>query len=497
MATDSKKIGRILIANRGEIAVRIIKTAKLSGIETVAIFSDADRKMPFVKMADFAVNIGPAPSADSYLNMKKIVDVALKMKCDAIHPGYGFLSENHQFARKTIENNLLFIGPDPETIRKMGDKLESKRTVKSFDVPCVPGTDSPIESTKEAKEIAHVIGLPVMIKASAGGGGKGMRIVRDIEYLDEEIKTAMSEAKTAFGDPSVFIEKYIENPRHIEVQILADRHGNVFHLNERECSIQRRHQKVIEECPSFIVDERLREKLGQAAINVAKACHYVGAGTVEFIMDQNKKFYFLEMNTRLQVEHPVTELVTGIDLVAKQIEVAEGGRLALKQADLEPRGHSIELRVYAEDPEDNFMPSIGKLTCYRPPAGIGIRVDDGYEEGLEIPVHYDPLIAKLVVFGKDRDEAIAVMLKAISDYVIHGVKTTLPFGQFVLKNKYFLSGDFNTNFVSQHYNGIFRDRKVELEKIAALISDHIHQKYEEGLIALNENSTDWRKRLIE
>ncbi len=492
---EKGKIKSILIANRGEIAVRIIRTAKKLGIQTVAVYSDADRIMPFVRMADKAVHIGPSPSSDSYLNMDKIIEVALKYQCDAIHPGYGFLSENHVFAQKVIENGILFIGPDPETIQKMGDKLESKRTIKTFDVPSVPGTDFPISEFEEAKTIASEIGLPVMIKASAGGGGKGMRIVHKMSDLEEEIQTAMSEAKTAFGDSSVFIEKYVQNPRHIEVQVLADRHGNIVHLNERECSIQRRHQKVVEECPSPIVDAKLREELGKAAINVSKACKYVGAGTVEFIMDQENKFYFLEMNTRLQVEHPVTEYVTGIDLVEKQIEIANGNPLNLRQEDLFPKGHSIELRVYAEDPEDNFMPSIGKLEKYQTPVGEGIRVDNGYEEGMEIPIFYDPLLAKLVVYDKDRISAINKMINAIDQYEIEGVKTTLPFGKYVCKNEFFITGDFNTNFVKEHFSGIFNKQKKKLEEVAAILSSYIIDQYEENMISLAEQKTNWRNRL--
>ncbi len=492
----SQNIKKILIANRGEIAGRIIATTKKMGIASVAVFSDVDRGMPFVRDADEAVHVGPSESLKSYLNMDKIIEVALRMKCDAIHPGYGFLSENALFARKVAEAGIIFIGPKPHTIETMGDKITSKRTVSKFDIPLVPGTSSPVKNSVEAEKIVEEIGLPVLIKASAGGGGKGMRVVDSHENLKESFQSAMSEAQTAFGDPSVFIEKFVQNPRHIEVQVLADQHGNFFHLNERECSVQRRHQKVVEECPSAIVDDALREKLGKAAIDVARSCDYVGAGTVEFIMDEGKKFYFLEMNTRLQVEHPVTEMTTGLDLVALQIEIAEGKKLQLRQEDLAPIGHSIELRVYAEDPEDGFLPSIGNLCHYRLPEGRGIRLDGGYEEGMDIPIYYDPLISKLIVYDKDRVSAIQKMIGAIKKYEIKGVKTTLPFGLFVMQNKYFQKEDFDTNFVEKHYVQEVEKLKVEMEEIAALMTHKILMEQKDNLVPVIRSKSNWRRRLI-
>jgi propionyl-CoA carboxylase alpha chain len=377
----------------------------------------------------------------------------------------------------------------------MGDKLVSKKTVSAFNIPLVPGTSNPVKDIREAEEITAEIGLPVLIKASAGGGGKGMRIVHDLKGLKDDFQSAINEAQAAFGDSSVFIEKYIQNPRHIEVQVLADQHGNVFHLNERECSVQRRHQKVVEEAPSAIVDDILRKELGQAAINVAKACNYINAGTVEFIMDENKKFYFLEMNTRLQVEHPVTELTTGIDLVEKQIEIAEGKVLDLSQENLHPKGHSIELRVYAEDPEDNFMPSIGNIKTYHLPEGEGIRVDGGYEKGMDIPIYYDPLISKLVVYDVNRKAAIEKMIRAIDGYKIEGIKTTLSFGKFVMENREFRNGAFDTNFVAKHYQPSVSTLNSELEKIAAIMTDYFVNEQEKNIIPLAKVNSNWRSRL--
>ncbi len=492
---ELQKIKRLLIANRGEIAERVICTASKMGITTVAVFSDADRGMPYVRHADEAVNIGPPESSQSYLNMDKIIEVAVETACDAIHPGYGFLSENHLFAKKVEEAGIIFIGPKPDTIKKMGDKLASKQAVSTYDIPLVPGTSSPVRDIDEAEQIINEIGLPVLIKASAGGGGKGMRVVNNLTDLKNDFQSAVNEAQAAFGDPSVFIEKFIQNPRHIEVQILADQHGQILHLNERECSIQRRHQKVVEESPSVIVNQDLREELGNAAINVARACDYIGAGTVEFIMDESKKFYFLEMNTRLQVEHPVTELTTGIDLVEQQIKVAEGSELNLNQEALLPRGHAIELRVYAEDPEDNFIPSIGKLVSYSEPKGQGIRVDGGYEEGIKIPIYYDPLISKLIVYGPDRETAIQNMLEAIDDYIIEGVQTTLSFGRFVMQHDNFKKGDFDTNFVAKYYTTSLMQINSELEVVAAIMTDYYMENKEKNTVPIIKSETNWRSRL--
>ncbi|HTA81376.1 MAG TPA: acetyl-CoA carboxylase biotin carboxylase subunit [Bacteroidia bacterium] len=442
---------KILIANRGEIALRVMRTCKDMGIKTVAVFSEADRKALFVRYADEAVCIGPPESGKSYLLGDKIIEVAKKLKVDGIHPGYGFLSENAAFAQKVKEAGLIFIGPSAEAMRMMGDKLSAKHTAKKYNIPMVPGSDGAITDIKEAQEVAKKVGLPVLIKASAGGGGKGMRVVEKAELLEEQIKLATSEAKSAFGDGSVFIERYVKGPRHIEIQIMADNHGNVVYLFERECSIQRRHQKVVEEAPSSVLTEEIRKKMGQCAVDIAKACKYSGAGTIEFLLDENKDFFFLEMNTRLQVEHPVTELITGIDLVREQINVARGNKLSFTQDDLKIHGHSIEIRVCAEDPSNNFLPDIGKLTTYAPPKGPGVRVDDSMEEGMDIPIYYDPMIAKLIVHGRNRTEAIERMIRAIDEYKIAGVQTTLEFCKFVMRHPAFVSGKFDTHFVNNHF----------------------------------------------
>lgn len=465
---------KILIANRGEIALRIIRTARKMGITTVAVYSDADKNARHARLADEAVHIGSAPSSASYLNGDKIIQVALEKGVDGIHPGYGFLSENAEFSEKTKAAGITFIGPNAHAIKVMGDKLEAKATVKSYDIPMVPGTDKAITNISEAKKIAEEIGFPILIKASAGGGGKGMRIVEGVEDFESQMKRAVSEAVSAFGDGAVFIEKYVKSPRHIEIQILADNHGNVVHLFERECSIQRRHQKVVEEAPSSVLTPELRSKMGMAAVKVARSCQYTGAGTVEFLLDENHHFYFLEMNTRLQVEHPVTEEVTGIDLVEEQIKIARNEELSFKQSDLSLKGHSIELRVYAEDPSRDFLPDIGTLEKYAIPSGIGIRVDDAYEEGDEIPIYYDPMIAKLVSFGKDRNEAIVRLRNAIDDYQISGIATTLDFGRFVLKHDAFISGNFDTHFVQKYFTADSL-RNEEDEKVAALIALHYYR----------------------
>jgi propionyl-CoA carboxylase alpha chain len=462
---------KILVANRGEIALRIMKTIKQMGIKSVAIFSEADRNAPHVRFADEAICVGPAPSNQSYLLGDKIIEIAKSLFVDGIHPGYGFLSENADFAEKVEQNGITFIGPKSHAIRIMGDKLSAKETVKTYDIPMVPGIDEAVTNTAKAKEIAKKIGYPILIKASAGGGGKGMRVVEVEAKLEEQMKRAISEAESAFGNGAVFIEKYVSSPRHIEIQILADTHGTVLHLFERECSVQRRHQKVVEEAPSTILTPQLREKMGQAAIDVAKSCDYVGAGTVEFLMDEKKNFYFLEMNTRLQVEHPVTELISGIDLVEQQIRIARGEVLGFSQKDLKITGHALELRVYAEDPTDDFLPSVGTLKRYRKPSGPGIRVDDGFEEGMEIPIYYDPMLSKLVTYGKDREEASQLMLEAINLYEVRGVATTLPFGKFVFNHEAFRSGDFDTHFVKNYYTPKVLEEEVKEEAyLAALMA---------------------------
>ena len=409
-------IKKILVANRGEIALRVMRSARELGIKTVAVYSEADRHALHVRFADEAVFIGPPPSSESYLRMEKIIDAARKTGADAIHPGYGFLSENEDFAKLVEDEGLIFIGPSAKAIELMGSKLAAKAAVAKFNVPLVPGTSEPITDVNNAKKIASEIGYPVLIKASAGGGGKGMRIVEDEKSFEEQMERAISEATSAFGDGSVFIEKYITKPRHIEFQIFGDKHGNVVHLFERECSIQRRHQKVVEEAPSAILTPEKRKAMGEAAINVAKSCGYYGAGTVEFILDDKLNFYFLEMNTRLQVEHPVTEEITGLDLVKLQIKIAEGSPIPFKQEELKINGHAVEVRVYAEDPSNNFLPDIGTLQTYNRPQGHGIRVDDGFEQGMSIPFYYDPMIAKLICHAEDRAGAIEKMIRAIDEY---------------------------------------------------------------------------------
>ncbi len=462
---------KLLVANRGEIAIRVMSTAKKMGIKTVAVYSTADRNAPHVKYADEAVLIGEAPSNQSYLLGDKIIEVAKTLSVDAIHPGYGFLSENADFAEACEENDIIFIGPRSKAIRIMGSKLAAKEAVSHYDIPMVPGIDKAITDIKKAKLIAQDIGFPVLIKASAGGGGKGMRVVEKESDLESQMNRAISEASSAFGDGSVFIEKYVTSPRHIEIQVMADSHNNVIHLFERECSIQRRHQKVIEEAPSSVLTPELREEMGEAAIKVCRSCDYLGAGTVEFLLDDQMNFYFLEMNTRLQVEHPVTELITGTDLVEMQIRVARGEVLPVKQKDLRIKGHALELRVYAEDPLNDFLPSVGRLETYKIPVGKGIRVDNGFEEGMDIPIYYDPMLSKLITYGKTRDEAIQLMLKAINDYHIEGIQTTLPFGTFVCEHDAFRTGNFNTHFVKNYYSPESLKAKQDVEsRIAALVA---------------------------
>ena len=462
---------KLLVANRGEIAIRVMRTAKKMGIKTVAVYSTADRNAPHVRYADEAVLIGEAPSNQSYLVQDKIIQAAIDLNVDAIHPGYGFLSENADFAEACEKNSIIFIGPRSKAIKVMGSKLAAKDAVKAYDIPMVPGTDDAITDITKAKLIAKDIGFPILIKASAGGGGKGMRIVEKEAEFESQMNRAISEATSAFGDGSVFIEKYVTSPRHIEIQIMADTHGNVIHLFERECSIQRRHQKVVEEAPSSVLTPELRHQMGEAAIKVAKACDYVGAGTVEFLLDGDMNFYFLEMNTRLQVEHPVTELITGTDLVELQIKVARGESLTIKQEDLAIQGHALELRVYAEDPLNDFLPSVGHLDVYELPVGKGIRVDNGFEEGMDIPIYYDPMLSKLITYGNTRDEAIQLMIKAIEAYKIEGIQTTLPFGTFVCEHEAFRSGNFDTHFVKKYYSPeALKAKHGEEAKIAALIA---------------------------
>ncbi|WP_026716201.1 acetyl-CoA carboxylase biotin carboxylase subunit [Flavobacterium gelidilacus] len=462
---------KILVANRGEIAIRVMKTAQKMGIKTVAVYSTVDRNALHVKFADEAVCIGEAASSQSYLRGDKIIEVAKELGVDAIHPGYGFLSENAQFAELCEKNNIIFIGPKSKAIEMMGNKLAAKEAVKDYDIPMVPGTEEAITDIEEAKKIATSIGFPILIKAAAGGGGKGMRIVEKEADFTSQMNRAISEAVNAFGDGSVFIEKYVTKPRHIEIQVMADSHGNILYIFERECSIQRRHQKVVEEAPSAVLTPELRKKMGEAAVKVAKACDYLGAGTVEFLLDDKHNFYFLEMNTRLQVEHPVSEIIAGLDLVELQIKVAQGEALPMKQEDLKINGHAMELRVYAEDPLNDFLPNVGFLSTYILPEGEGIRVDNGIEQGTDVPIYYDPMLSKLITYGKDREEAIALMIKAIDNYHVEGVATTLGFGKFVMQHEAFRSGEFDTGFVKNYYDAekLKAQHKTEAE-IAAMIA---------------------------
>ncbi|MBT8267182.1 MAG: acetyl-CoA carboxylase biotin carboxylase subunit [Bacteroidia bacterium] len=462
---------KILVANRGEIAIRVMKTAHKMGIKTVAVYSEADRDAPHVRFANEAVYIGKSPSNESYLLGSKIIQVAKDMDVDAIHPGYGFLSENANFAEEAEKNNITFIGPRSKAIKIMGSKLAAKEAVKKYNIPMVPGIDEAITDVEKAKGIAKDIGFPILIKASAGGGGKGMRIVEKESELESQMNRAISEATSAFGDGSVFIEKYVTSPRHIEIQIMADAHDNILYFFERECSIQRRHQKVVEEAPSAVLSPELRKQMGEAAVNVARSCDYLGAGTVEFLLDADHNFYFLEMNTRLQVEHPVTELITGVDLVELQIRVARNEILSLKQDDLKIKGHALELRVYAEDPLNDFLPSVGYLETYELPKGEGIRVDNGFEAHMDIPIYYDPMLAKLIVYAETREEAIQLMIKAIDMYIVEGVETTLPFGRFVCQHEAFKSGNFDTHFVKNYYSAEAIKKQQESEaKVAGMIA---------------------------
>lgn len=470
------KITKLLVANRGEIALRVMRTAKEMGIRTVAVYSDADRTAPHVRFADEAYHIGPAPSSESYLKMDKLIQVAKASVANAIHPGYGFLSENAEFSKLVTDSGLIFVGPSPESIKVMGSKLAAKQAVAKYNIPLVPGMETPITDVQVAKNRANEIGYPVLIKASAGGGGKGMRVVETDAEFEEQMKRAVNEATASFGDGAVFIEKYIASPKHIEFQIVGDQHGNVVHFFERECSIQRRHQKVVEEAPSSCLTPAVRERMGHDATMVAKACGYYGAGTVEFIVDEQLNYYFLEMNTRLQVEHPVTEEITGVDLVRLQILVAQGEQLPYTQQDLSIRGHAIEIRVCAEDPMNNFLPDIGRLNTYVRPQGPGIRVDDGMEEGMEIPVFYDPMIAKLICYADSREAAIAKMRRAIAEYQISGIQTTLGFCDFVMTHPAFTEGHFDTGFVAKYFKPEVLDAQPtdqELE-LAGLLATVVH-----------------------
>ena len=461
---SNRSITKVLVANRGEIALRIMRTVRSMGLKSVAVYSDVDADMPFARYADEAVHIGPATASESYLVPANILEAARKTGADAIHPGYGFLSENAAFAAAVEAEGIAFIGPKPDSIQTMGDKLSAKAAVAAQNVPLVPGSDGEVTDLDEAERLAQHIGFPVMVKASAGGGGKGMRVVHDPARLRSETERAMSEAKSAFGNGAVFLERFVTEPRHIEIQVLCDLHGNGVHLFERECSIQRRHQKVVEEAPSALLDDALREKMGRCALDCAKACGYVGAGTVEFLVDADRNFYFLEMNTRLQVEHPVTEMITGVDLVEEQIRVARGEALRITQEGLTIHGHAIELRVYAEDVPAGFLPSTGTLAAHIAPEGPGIRVDAGVETGDDISIYYDPMIAKLCAHGMDRTQAIERLRRAIDEYEIQGVETTLDFGRFVLDHPAFVSGKFDTGFVGAHFDAAALEAHTEARR---------------------------------
>jgi len=470
-----RPIKKLLIANRGEIAIRVMRTCREMGIKTVAVYSDADRNALHVRYADEAYRLGPPPSRESYLLADKIIDICKTHNVDAVHPGYGFLSERSEFATKLKAAGITFVGPSAESMDLMGSKIASKQAVEKFGVPLVPGLKEAIVDVHAARQVAIEIGFPVLIKASAGGGGKGMRIVNHAEEFESQMHMAQSEALSSFGDDSVFIEKYVAAPRHIEIQLMADNHGNVCYLFERDCSIQRRHQKLVEEAPSAVLTPELRKQMGEAAVNVARAANYSGAGTVEFLLDEKLNFYFLEMNTRLQVEHPVTELITGLDLVKEQIRVAEGHPLSFKQEDLSINGHAMELRVCAEDPMNNFLPDIGTLSTYRVPQGPGIRVDDCMEEGMEIPIHYDNMVAKLIVWADTRAHAIDKMKRAISEYRITGVANTLQFGHWVMENEHFLKGNFDTKFIDNYFKPEYlqTDSDDNLEQALSIVAAYV------------------------
>lgn len=442
---------KVLIANRGEIAIRILRACREMQLSTVAIYSEPDRHSLHVRYADEAYCIGPAPSRESYLAIDKIIEVAKRSKAHMIHPGYGFLAENPEFARRCEEEGIIFVGPFSKTIEDMGDKIIARNVMRKAGIPVVPGTMEPVKSDDEAYRIAEEMGYPIMLKASAGGGGKGLRFIKDREEMKSALRATRSEALSSFGNDEIYIEKYLEDPRHVEFQIIADKYGNIIHLYDRECSIQRRHQKVIEESPAPAIDGEKRLEMGEYAIRAAKAVNYVGAGTIEFLVDKDKNFYFLEMNTRLQVEHPVTEMVTGVDIVKLQLEIAMDGRLGIKQEEVKQKGAAIECRIYAEDPANNFLPSPGLITKLRVPGGPGIRDDSGVYEGYEVPIYYDPLISKLIVWGRDRREAIQRMRRALQEYIIKGIKTTIPFHLKVMENERFIRGDIDTNFIDREF----------------------------------------------
>jgi acetyl-CoA carboxylase biotin carboxylase subunit len=495
---------KILIANRGEIAVRVIRTCRDLGIKSASIFSDADIASLHTRLADESYHIGSSAASDSYLNKEKIINLAKEIGADAIHPGYGFFSENAEFIGDLEKNKITFIGPSSKSVSLMGSKTEARKLMAKHGVPIVPGTTSPIKSLEEGISAAKEIGYPVLLKAAAGGGGKGMRKISSDDEFQSAFEATKREALKSFVNDDIYIEKFIENPRHIEVQVFGDKQGNYVHLFERECSIQRRHQKIIEEAPSSSVDEKTRLKITSAAIDAAKACGYYNAGTVEFLMDSDKNFYFLEMNTRLQVEHPVTELITGKDLVKEQIFVAMGNSLSFKQSDLKINGHALECRIYAEDPMNDFLPSTGPIIRYLQPAGPGIRVDSGFDNGSQITVHYDPLISKLVSWSDSRDSSINRMLRALAEYVITGLVTNIPFLKLIVDNPSFRKGDFSINFLNEKFMNELkkvneRQESVEKEITAAIISSIIKSKstgrsYNQ---TTNSDKNSWQEQMYE
>ena len=461
---------KILIANRGEIAVRIIRACREMGIRTVAVYSEADRDALHTQLADEAVCIGKAQSSDSYLNMERILSATIATKAEAIHPGFGFLSENSRFVEMCEKCNVAFIGPSAEVISRMGNKSEAKNTMRKAKVPVVPGTKEPVYTVEQALEAVKEIGFPVMIKASAGGGGKGMRVAGNEQEFAKLFETAQQESVHSFSDNTMYLERFVENPRHVEVQILADKYGNVVHLGERDCSVQRRHQKMIEESPCIAISDDLRKKMGETAVRAAKAAGYESAGTIEFLLDQSGEFYFMEMNTRIQVEHPVTEECTGVDLVRDMILVAAGNRLPYHQEDIEFRGAAIECRIYAEDPENNFMPSPGVITVREAPEGRNVRLDSAAYAGFEVSLHYDPMIAKLCCWGRNRASAISNMARALREYKILGIKTTIPFHQRVLKNAAFLKGEYDTTFIDTRFDKEDLKRRQNTDPTVAVIA---------------------------
>ncbi len=487
-----KKIfSKVLVANRGEIAVRILRALKELGIPSVTIYSDADRSALHTRYADEVYHIGKSPAIESYLNISKILEIAEKSSAEALHPGYGFLAENSEFAHTCEENGLIFIGPNSKAMKLLGDKTEARKTMIRNDIPVIPGTETALKDVDEAKEIADKIGYPVIMKAAGGGGGKGMRIIHKKEELESAFKTAVSEAQSAFNDPRIYLEKYLENARHIEFQVLADNYGNVVHLGERECSIQRRHQKMIEEAPSPLVDQELREKMGKVACSVVKASGYTNAGTVEFLVDKYKNFYFMEVNARLQVEHPVTELVTNIDIVKEQIKIALGEPLSLRQENIKLTGSAIECRISAEDPENNFIPSTGRIDDMSEPSGPGVRLDTGVYRGFVVPMFYDPLIAKLLVWAPTRQQAILRMKRALSEYHFRGIETTIPFHKKVMHDQRFVSGNYDTSFLEDNLPETISH--LNYEKIAGIVGIILKETKERTMIIPKQGKSSYNK----